>query len=70
MTTKATLTREVTNKVVAKANARNIALCGESLNWIVNTLLSDIACKFSESRINRHMNSMLTRVKTMVELTK
>lgn len=60
------LTRNVTDKVIAKANARNIALCGDSLNWIVNTLLADMACNFSESRINRHMNSMLTRVKKVI----
>ena len=66
MTTKAAITREVTKKVIDKANARNIALCPDSLNWIVNTLLADITCKFSESRIYRHMNSMLTRVKTEI----
>ena len=67
MQTKAEITREVTDKVIAKANARNIALCPDSLNWIVNTLLADIACKFSEGRMHRHMNSMLTRVKTALK---
>ena len=65
MTTKAETTREVTKKVIDKANARNIALCPDSLNWIVTTLMLDISCNFSESRIYRHMNSMLTRVKTV-----
>ena len=63
---KIALRREVLTKVVAKANARNIALDAYSLEWIVNTLLADIACKFSESRIYRHMNSMLTRIKTEI----
>lgn len=58
--------RDVLAKVVAKASARNIALDAYSLEWIVNTLLADIACKFSESRIYRHMNSMLTRVKAEI----
>lgn len=63
MTTKAKVLAEVTKKVIDKANARNIALCPDSLNWVVNTLLADIACGFSDSRMHRHMNSMLTRVK-------
>ena len=66
MKTKAELKVEVANMVAAKASARNIPLDSRSQSWIVNTLLADIACKFSESRIQRHMNSMLTRVKTEV----
>lgn len=64
---KNTLRREILAKVVAKANARNIALDAYSLEWIVATLMLDNACKFSESRMHRHMNSMLTRVKTQVQ---
>ena len=63
---KNTLKRELTAKVIAKANARNIALCGDSLNWIVLTLMADVSTGFSESRMLRHMNSMLTRVKTEI----
>ena len=66
MKTKAEIKAQVTAKVLAKANARKITLDSYSLNWVVSTLMLDIACKFSESRMHRHMNSMLTRVKTRV----
>lgn len=56
----------ITAKVNAKAAQRKITLDNDSREWIVRTLLEDTACGFSDSRMHRHMNSMLTRVKTEI----
>lgn len=57
----------IISKVDSKAAQRKVALSNDDRNWIVLTLLADISSGFSESRLHRHMNSMLTRIKTQVK---
>ena len=60
---KTDLIRELSYIVKDRLTERNIVLDDRNFGYVVNTLMCDMAQGYSESRMYRHLDSMLKMVR-------